>query len=129
MQIFIAEVLASFAASFPLRHQHPLCFYFCSDREVANYLYSIVDMCTCTKIHTLIPNTMAIFSFRHSSSPLPPDSLYADPKFIEYQVAPGTEDQYAMVDKKGKKNTKPEPTPPEALYQVLLCHTLEVFRM
>ncbi len=54
-----------------------------------------------------------------TSSPLPPaDSLYADPKSIEHQAAPGTEDQYALVDKKGKKNTKPEPTPPEALYQV-----------
>ncbi|XP_064397532.1 uncharacterized protein LOC135344285 isoform X2 [Halichondria panicea] len=52
-----------------------------------------------------------------TSSPPPPDSLYADPKSIEHQAAPGTEDQYTMVDIKGKKNTKPKPTPPEALYQ------------
>ncbi len=66
-----------------------------------------------------------------TSSPPPPDSLYADPKSIEHQAAPGTEDQYIVVNKKGKKNTKPDPTPPEALYQVLLYHiyALEVFRM
>ena len=77
--------------------------------------------------YTLISNTMAIFSFRLSLPPPPPDSLYADPKFIEHQAAPGTEDQYAIVDKNGKKNTKPNPTPPEAVYQVcvkyLLHHT------
>ncbi len=59
--------------------------------------------------------------------PPPPDSLYADPKSIEHQAAPGTEAQYAIVNKKGKKNTKPKPTPPEAVYQVcvkyLLYHT------
>ncbi|XP_064393559.1 uncharacterized protein LOC135341019 isoform X2 [Halichondria panicea] len=52
-----------------------------------------------------------------SLPPPPPDSLYADPKFIEHQAAPGTEDQYAIVDKNGKKNTKPNPTPSEAVYQ------------
>ncbi|XP_064397682.1 uncharacterized protein LOC135344412 [Halichondria panicea] len=50
-------------------------------------------------------------------NPPPVDSLYADPNTIEHQSAPGTEDQYAMVDRKVKKNTKPKPTPPEALYQ------------
>ncbi len=54
-------------------------------------------------------------------SPPPADSLYADPNTIEHEAAPGTEDQYAMVDRKVKKNTKPKPTPPEALYQVLHC--------
>ncbi len=73
--------------------------------------------------------TMVIFSFRCSLPPPPSDSLYADPKSIEHQAAPGTEDQYTIVDKKGKKNTKPEPTPPEALYQVLLYPTLEIFIM
>ncbi|XP_064397969.1 uncharacterized protein LOC135344638 [Halichondria panicea] len=53
----------------------------------------------------------------HSLPPPTPDSLYADPKSIEHQAAPGTEDQYAIVDKNGKKNTKPNPTPPEAVYQ------------
>ncbi|XP_064394073.1 uncharacterized protein LOC135341443 [Halichondria panicea] len=53
----------------------------------------------------------------HSLPPPSPDSLYADPRSIEHQAALGTEDQYAMVDKNGKKNTKPKPTPPEAVYQ------------
>ncbi len=78
-------------------------------------------------IRTLISNTVAIFSFRYSSPPPTPDSLYADPKSIEHQAAPGTEDQYTIVDKNGKKNTKPKPTPSEAVYQVcvkyLLYHT------
>ncbi|XP_064393580.1 uncharacterized protein LOC135341041 [Halichondria panicea] len=53
----------------------------------------------------------------YCSPPPTPDSLYADPKSIEHQAAPGTEDQYTIVDKNGKKNTKPKPTPSEAVYQ------------
>ncbi len=55
-------------------------------------------------------------------TPPPPDSIYADLDSIEHEAAPGTEDQYAMVDRKVKKNTKPKPTPPEALYQVLVLY-------
>ncbi len=66
---------------------------------------------------------------RSTSSPPPPDSLYADPNTIEHQPAPGTEDQYAMIDRKVKKNTKPKPTPPEALYQVFVKYSVSNSRI
>ena len=129
-----SKSISIIAASFSPRHQHLWCFHllcFFKLEVIYNPIIYLSQLYTrvqrCMHICTLISNTMAIFSFRHNSSPPPPDSLYADPKSIEHQAAPGTEDQYAMVDKNGKKNTKPKPTPPEAVYQVcvkyLLHHT------
>lgn len=59
------------------------------------------------------------YKFYSCSGPPPPpsDPLYADPNAIEHQTAPGTGDEYAVVDRKLKKKQKQ--TYEAALYQVL----------